>query len=534
MVGDWSAAVRAWFTLMKLGSLAAPLLVLVLGYAVWKRSLSSPVMAAVGVTTLGAWPLGWQIGILPIAFPTNMESTEPSATVRLPTDVPLKVAWGGDRIAVNRHAWAPDQRWAYDLVVEPYFTESNNLENYGCWDVPVVAPASGRVAAAEDGIRDETPGVMNPSQPFGNHVILQLLETGTYLVIAHLKLGSVAVRQGDQVVEGQEIGRCGNSGNSSEPHIHIHHQRERRRSEGLPLFFRDHDGHLMPEGGIEIVDGKYQIKGPNIEHTAVDESLHFAIRSNNDHAELIELLEVETELDIRDTHGRTPLHIAAWFNENIEVLSTLLNFGSDPNSSDDIGRTPLHYAAEYNENAAISRLLIDAGSHLQVVDNFGHTPLHLAARNNENLAIATDLIDTGMELTARDTFGRTPLHWAAWNNRNPAVIAKLLEAGSDVDVRNQFDRTALHFAAWYNEDSTVISKLIEAGSDLEARDEFGRTPLHLAARRTRNPEVIGVLLDAGADSQTQDHGGDTPWDRALERDESESWDVFRRLQQANH
>ena len=94
----------------------------------------------------------------------------------------------------------------------------------------------------------------------------------TYLLIAHLKPGSVLVRAGDRVREGQPIGLCGNSGNTSEPHIHIHHQRQDPKgrpinfSEGLPLYFRDHDGAAMPEGGVEVRGGKIALKGAVIIH----------------------------------------------------------------------------------------------------------------------------------------------------------------------------------------------------------------------------------------------------------------------------
>ncbi len=60
--------------------------------------------------------------------------------------------------------------------------------------------------------------------PIGNTVIFGL-ETGTYLVIARLKPYSVLVRTGDGLTEGEQLGECDNSGNTSEPHIHIHHQR---------------------------------------------------------------------------------------------------------------------------------------------------------------------------------------------------------------------------------------------------------------------------------------------------------------------
>lgn len=464
MAGDWSAADRGWSTLMTVGALAAPLFFYTLGYAIWERSLRVPVMAVIGVAAIGTWPMGWQLGILPIAFPARIESTRPSATVRLPTDVPLNVVWGGDRVAVNRHVWAPDQRWAYDLVVEPYFTDSKILEDYGCWGVPVVAPASGRIADAEDGIRDETPGVRNRSQPSGNHVILQLPESGTHLVIAHLKQGSVAVRQGDEVIEGQEIGRCGNSGNSSEPHIHIHHQRERRRSEGLPLFLRDHDGPPMPEGGIERIDGKYQTKGSAIQHVAVETALHFASWSRENPAEIVARLEAGVGPEKRDGRGRTPLHFAAWFNGNPDSLPALLEFGADPNSPDELGRTPLHYAAEYNQNAAVSRSLMEAGADLHVLDEFGRTLLHLAARNNGNPAVIPMLVDAGAGLEAQDDLGRTPLQRTARRTRNPEVIAALLDAGADVRARDHRGETPWDRSQERDEleSSDVFSRLQQA------------------------------------------------------------------------
>ena len=202
--------------------------------------------------------------VRPVAYPAALETTEPAATVRLPADVPLKVGWGGDSITNNYHAAAADQRWAYDFLVEPYLTGSDDLADYGCYGVTVVAPAAGVVTAAHDGEPDEAPGVVsnNITAPTGNYVVLRL-PTETYLLIAHLKPGSLLVREGDSVAEGQPIGQCGNSGNTSEPHIHIHHQRQNPTglavgfAEGLPLYFRDHvdesgdPGPAMPEGGIE-------------------------------------------------------------------------------------------------------------------------------------------------------------------------------------------------------------------------------------------------------------------------------------------
>ena len=274
-------AVIGWLTLVTAGQLLAPLsLLALLVHAIRKRRFSRPMQATLVLAALALWPGLWSVGILPVTFPYDLETSSPSATVRLPSTERLRVGWGGDRVATNYHAATPDQRWAYDLLIEPAMHGSERLEDYGCYGTPVVAPVSARVHHAGDGAPDEIPGKasMNLSNPIGNTVMLEL-ETGTYLIIAHLKSGSVLVEAGDEVVEGQKIGECGNSGNTSEPHIHIHHQRQAPRgrplnfSEGLPLFFRDHDGDPMPEGGLEQRDGQIVMTGAIVQHVAAAEAV---------------------------------------------------------------------------------------------------------------------------------------------------------------------------------------------------------------------------------------------------------------------
>lgn len=70
----------------------------------------------------------------------------------------------------------------------------------------------------------------------GNHIYLRLDETGTFLVLAHLKKGSIKVKEGQHVNEGEFLAQVGNSGSSSEPHLHIHHQRQDPSK--VSIFFR--------------------------------------------------------------------------------------------------------------------------------------------------------------------------------------------------------------------------------------------------------------------------------------------------------
>ena len=146
-----------------------------------------------------------------------------------------------ENVGPHYHAAFPDQRWAYDPGVESAAHGSENLDDYGCYGTPVIAPVSGHVHLAADGAAHHPPGQPGNDleNPTGNTVVLRL-ETGTYLAIGHLKTGSVQVETGGKIEEGDPIGACGNSGNTSEPHIHILHRRQDPRvfpinaAEGLP------------------------------------------------------------------------------------------------------------------------------------------------------------------------------------------------------------------------------------------------------------------------------------------------------------
>ncbi len=123
---------------------------------------------------------------------------------------------------------------------------------------PIVAPADAVVAAvvAEtvDGLPDNTPGETDAKHPAGNHVTLDF-GNGEFGLLAHFRGGSVAVKTGDHVSRGQVLAACGNSGNTSQPHLHFHLQNTARLDacgtpEGLPAFFVDYaaDGKPVARG----------------------------------------------------------------------------------------------------------------------------------------------------------------------------------------------------------------------------------------------------------------------------------------------
>ena len=177
------------------------------------------------------------------------------ADLRLPFEGEWHVFWGGRDIAQNYHASVPDQRFAYDFVrmVEgsTHTADGTELAHYHCWDQPILAPADGEVVSMVDGLPDQKIGTTNARQPAGNHVMLDL-GAGEYALLAHFRQGSVRVSPGQRVATGEELGRCGNSGNTTEPHLHFHLQDSPVFGEGngLPAFFNGYsaDGQAVERG----------------------------------------------------------------------------------------------------------------------------------------------------------------------------------------------------------------------------------------------------------------------------------------------
>jgi hypothetical protein len=124
------------------------------------------------------------------------------------------------------------QRFAIDYVKmdtsgRRFIGDSLKNESYYAHGTDAIAVADGIVAAVKDSIPENIPGPASRAVPItletvgGNFVILDI-GLGRYAFYAHLIPGSLRVRVGDRVRKGQVLGLVGNSGNSTEPHLHFH------------------------------------------------------------------------------------------------------------------------------------------------------------------------------------------------------------------------------------------------------------------------------------------------------------------------
>ena len=131
------------------------------------------------------------------------------------------VSQGFDGEFTHRGDWK--HAWDFVLVGEDGKTYRNTgtlLADFLAYDRPIVAPVSGYVAEVVDGVPDNPVGEVNLKNNWGNTVIIKVAE-GLYTKLSHFKKGSVLVKKGDWVARGTQLGSCGNSGRSPEPHIHF-------------------------------------------------------------------------------------------------------------------------------------------------------------------------------------------------------------------------------------------------------------------------------------------------------------------------
>jgi hypothetical protein len=134
-------------------------------------------------------------------------------------------------VVIDGHT-AIAQRFAIDWVrlhENGKTFEGDSLDNksYLAYGSDALAVADGIVIETKDSIPQNVPGLASRAVPItletvaGNHIVLDI-GNGHYALYAHLQPGSLRAKVGDHVRRGQVLGLVGNTGNSTEPHLHFH------------------------------------------------------------------------------------------------------------------------------------------------------------------------------------------------------------------------------------------------------------------------------------------------------------------------
>ncbi len=169
--------------------------------------------------------------------------------------LPFKGTWlvgnGGQDPEKNSHHredGPQNQLFAYDFKKTHQGT-GEKLLDYEAFGEEVIAPADGVIIQVIDGSIDCLPGERDRSVGVGNALLIDH-QNGEWSMLCHFKHSSITVKVGDNVKQGEKLGLCGNTGNTTEPHIHFNLQDGplMHKAKGLPAKFKE----ILVNGKLEV------------------------------------------------------------------------------------------------------------------------------------------------------------------------------------------------------------------------------------------------------------------------------------------
>ncbi|MBI3445683.1 MAG: urea transporter [Magnetospirillum sp.] len=176
-----------------------------------------------------AWARYWTAPSLPERSLERAQQSEArglsphSIGLRAPFFGRWDVYQGFDGPHTHQGAWRHALDFFRLVKGQAYRGDGGQVSDFYCFGQIVRSPAWGQVAAARSDLPDNAPGEVDAVNCWGNYVLIAI-GNDLYVLIAHLRQGSLAVSVGDHLSPGQPIGQCGNSGRSPQPHIHMHVQ----------------------------------------------------------------------------------------------------------------------------------------------------------------------------------------------------------------------------------------------------------------------------------------------------------------------
>ena len=150
--------------------------------------------------------------------------TEPDS---IPLYAPFFGVWRTYQGFNGRHTHQTPWQHALDFFItkqgRSFASNGMHLQDFYCFDLPVLSPCYGTVARCQHELIDNQPGEVDSKNNWGNFLLIRL-DNGLYVLLAHLCQYSLKVLEGERLVPGQPVARCGNTGRSPQPHLHLHVQ----------------------------------------------------------------------------------------------------------------------------------------------------------------------------------------------------------------------------------------------------------------------------------------------------------------------
>ena len=273
--------------------------------------------------------------------------------------------------------------------------------------------------------------------------------------------------------------------------------------------------------------------------------------------EMIQSVILPSNVQTRDSQGRTPLHIAVMGKADPEVLNYLISIKADVNARDKNGDSPIHIAVRNNDRAsgeillaygadvftpnvsgesALKDALTRMGGRqdwvlnsnvIKSADGAGNTPLHLAAEWQLTQVVAF-IVEKGGDINARNANGETPLFNAVKADSGEtirAMISGSAEKKADINARDFLGNSTLHACIrWAASRAAEVLLATDSATNsrrlINARNLAGKTALHEAARTGNIPFVKSLVLSK-ADINAADETGKTPLTDAIQANQTD-------------
>jgi len=194
----------------------------------------------------------------------------------VPLLAPVLGAWTIYQGFNGKHTHKAPWQHALDFIITndnlSYRNSGQHAEDYFCFGAPVISPVHGDVIRCYDKYADNRPGEVDTKNNWGNFIIIRL-DSGLYVLLAHLQNKSLKTKEGERVKPGDVLAACGNSGRSPQPHLHC--QVQQSAELGSPTY----PFHLCSmmlhknDGSLEYQVVSTPKEGDRIESTGTDDQL---------------------------------------------------------------------------------------------------------------------------------------------------------------------------------------------------------------------------------------------------------------------
>src|SRR5690625_4909328 len=166
------------------------------------------------------------------------------------------VGHGGSNTFMNYHSDYLPQKYALDILklnkigARAKGLYPKELHKYAIYEDGLYSPCNGKVLETRGHLPDLTPPEKDPENALGNYIYLSCEGIDAVIYMSHMQENSVIAEDGAMIQVGEKVGTIGNTGNTTEPHLHIHAEKD---GKGVPITF---DGKFLVRNDIVRSNGK--------------------------------------------------------------------------------------------------------------------------------------------------------------------------------------------------------------------------------------------------------------------------------------